>query len=72
MTPLDPRHRVVKTKYNPACSWTRENAAGIGGASLCVYGKEGPGGYQLFGRTIQMRNSWCTTREFTPDREAAT
>ena len=25
---------------------------GIGGAYLCVYGMEGPGGYQLVGRTV--------------------
>ncbi len=65
-TPLDPRHRLVTTKYNPARTWTPENAVGIGGAYLCVYGMEGPGGYQLFGRTIQMWNSWRSTREFTP------
>ncbi len=53
-TPVDPRHRLVTTKYNPARTWTPENAVGIGGAYLCVYGMEGPGGYQLFGRTIQM------------------
>ncbi|WP_234053010.1 MULTISPECIES: urea carboxylase [unclassified Xanthobacter] len=63
-TPLDPRHRLVTTKYNPARTWTPENAVGIGGAYLCVYGMEGPGGYQLFGRTVQMWNSWRTTREF--------
>jgi urea carboxylase len=63
-TPLDPRHRLVTTKYNPARTWTPENAVGIGGAYMCVYGMEGPGGYQLFGRTIQMWNSWRTTKEF--------
>ena len=42
-TPLDPRHRLVTTKYNPARTWTPENAVGIGGAYLCVYGMEGPG-----------------------------
>ncbi len=31
-TPLDPRHRLVTTKYNPARTWTPENAVGIGGA----------------------------------------
>jgi len=41
-TPLDPRHRLVTTKYNPARTWTPENAVGIGGAYLCVYGMEGP------------------------------
>ncbi len=35
-TPLDPRHRLVTTKYNPARTWTPENAVGIGGAYLCV------------------------------------
>ena len=57
-TPLDPRHRLVTTKYNPARTWTPENAVGIGGAYLCVYGMEGPGGYQLMGRTIQMWNRY--------------
>ena len=55
-TPLDPRHRLVTTKYNPARTWTPENAVGIGGAYLCVYGMEGPGGYQFVGRTIQVWN----------------
>ena len=62
-TPLDPRHRLVTTKYNPARTWTPENAVGIGGAYLCVYGMEGPGGYQFVGRTVQM--CWRETREFT-------
>ena len=48
-TPIDPRHRLVTTKYNPARTWTPENAVGIGGAYLCVYGMEGPGGYQFVG-----------------------
>jgi urea carboxylase len=65
-TPVDPRHRLVTTKYNPARTWTPENAVGIGGAYLCVYGMEGPGGYQFVGRTCQMWNSHRTTREFAP------
>ncbi|AJD48847.1 urea carboxylase [Isoalcanivorax pacificus W11-5] len=63
-TPLDPRHRLVTTKYNPARTWTPENAVGIGGAYLCVYGMEGPGGYQFVGRTVQMWNTWKQTAEF--------
>ncbi|MFT4247878.1 MAG: urea carboxylase [Pseudomonas sp.] len=63
-TPLDPRHRLVTTKYNPARTWTPENAVGIGGAYLCVYGMEGPGGYQFVGRTLQMWNAWNRTTEF--------
>lgn len=57
-TPVDPRHRLVTTKYNPARTWTPENAVGIGGAYMCVYGMEGPGGYQFVGRTLQMWNRW--------------
>jgi urea carboxylase len=63
-TPLDPRQRLVTTKYNPARTWTPENAVGIGGAYLCVYGMEGPGGYQFVGRTLQMWNTFQSTPEF--------
>jgi urea carboxylase len=63
-TPADPRHRLVTTKYNPARTWTPENAVGIGGAYLCVYGMEGPGGYQFVGRTVQMWNTFRSTPEF--------
>ncbi len=65
-TPLDPRHRLVTTKYNPARTWTVENVVGIGGAYMCIYGMEGPGGYQLFGRTVPVWNTWRETREFQP------
>lgn len=64
-TPLDPRHRLVTTKYNPARTWTPENAVGIGGAYMCVYGMEGPGGYQFVGRTVQMWNRYRQTKNFT-------
>lgn len=63
-TPVDPRHRLVTTKYNPARTWTAENSVGIGGSYLCVYGMEGPGGYQFVGRTLQMWNRFRRTREF--------
>ncbi|WP_308640067.1 urea carboxylase [Paenibacillus silvisoli] len=66
-TPVDPRHRLVTTKYNPARTWTPENAVGIGGAYMCVYGMEGPGGYQFVGRTIQMWNLNRQTASFRPD-----
>ncbi len=65
-TPLDPRHRLVTTKYNPARTWTPENAVGIGGAYLCVYGMEGPGGYQFVGRTVQV---WSRFRQSGPFEE---
>ena len=64
-TPLNPAQRVVTTKYNPARTWTAQNSVGIGGAYMCVYGMEGPGGYQLFGRTLQMWNTYRSTKEFT-------
>ncbi len=41
------------------------NVVGIGGAYMCIYGMEGPGGYQLFGRTIQVWNTWRQTDAFT-------
>ncbi len=65
-TPIDPRHRLVTTKYNPARTWTPENAVGIGGAYLCIYGMEGPGGYQFVGRTCQVWNTFRTTKAFAP------
>jgi urea carboxylase len=65
-TPTDPRHRLVTTKYNPARTWTPENAVGIGGAYMCIYGMEGPGGYQLFGRTLQVWNTFKSTAYFEP------
>ena len=63
-TPLDPCHRLVTTKYNPARTWTAENSVGIGGAYMCVYGMEGPGGYQFVGRTAQMWNRYRQTDVF--------
>lgn len=63
-TPLDPRHRLVTTKYNPARTWTAENSVGIGGAYMCVYGMEGPGGYQFVGRTLQMWNRYRAVESF--------
>ncbi|AJQ95728.1 urea carboxylase [Gynuella sunshinyii] len=64
-TPIDPRHRLVTTKYNPARTWTAENSVGIGGSYLCVYGMEGPGGYQFVGRTLQMWNRYRQTSAFS-------
>ena len=66
--PIDPRHRLVTTKYNPARTWTPENAVGIGGTYMCVYGMEGPGGYQFVGRTVQMWNRHKSTHDFKPGK----
>ncbi len=67
-TPIDPRHRLVTTKYNPARTWTPDNVVGIGGAYMCIYGMEGPGGYQLFGRTSQVWNTYRQTPNFTDNK----
>lgn len=64
--PLDPRHRLVTTKYNPARTWTPSDAVGIGGKYLCVYGMESPGGYQLVGRTVPI---WSGYRQRPPFQE---
>lgn len=58
--PVDPRHRLVTTKYNPARTWTADATVGIGGSYLCVYGMESPGGYQLIGRTVPI---WSGLRQ---------
>jgi urea carboxylase len=65
-TPIDPRHRLVTTKYNPARTWTAESTVGIGGAYLCIYGMESPGGYQLVGRTLQIWSSHQQRPPFEP------
>jgi urea carboxylase len=67
-TPIDPRHRLVTTKYNPARTWTPENAVGIGGAYMCIYGMEGPGGYQFVGRTLPVWNTYRSTADFEPGK----
>ena len=43
---------------------------GIGGAYMCVYGMEGPGGYQFVGRTLQMWNRWRDARHGAVEFEA--
>jgi len=62
--PLDPRYRLVVPKYNPARMFTPEGAVGIGGAYICIYPMESPGGYQLVGRTLPIWNTFQTTSPF--------
>lgn len=54
--PLDPRHRLLTSKYNPARTYTAEGTVGIGGIYMCIYGMDSPGGYQLVGRTLPIWN----------------
>lgn len=50
--PLDPRHRLLGSKYNPSRTHTPNGTVGIGGNYMCIYTMESPGGYQLVGRTV--------------------
>ncbi|MCC2334204.1 urea carboxylase [Cellulomonas wangsupingiae] len=61
--PLDPRHRLMTTKYNPARTWTAAGSVGLGGQYLCVYALDSPGGYQLVGRTLPV---WSGHRQHPP------
>ena len=66
--PLDPRHRLLTTKYNPARTWTAADTVGLGGAYLCVYGMESPGGYQLVGRTVPIWSGHRQRGVFEPGK----
>ncbi|KAK9480992.1 hypothetical protein V1514DRAFT_349773 [Lipomyces japonicus] len=50
--PLDPRHRLLGSKYNPSRTYTPNGTVGLGGMYMCIYTMDSPGGYQLVGRTI--------------------
>jgi urea carboxylase len=64
--PVDPRHRLLSSKYNPARSFTAEGTVGIGGMYMCIYGMDSPGGYQLIGRTLPIWNKFLTNPQFEP------
>jgi len=62
--PLDPRHRLLSSKYNPARTFTAEGTVGIGGMYMCIYGMDSPGGYQLVGRTLPIWNKYVKNAQF--------
>ncbi|MCH8497332.1 MAG: urea carboxylase [Marinobacter sp.] len=62
--PLDPRHRLLTSKYNPARTYTAEGTVGIGGVYMCIYGMDSPGGYQLVGRTLPIWNKYLKNKQF--------
>lgn len=64
--PIDPRHRLLTSKYNPARTYTAEGTVGIGGVYMCIYGMDSPGGYQLVGRTLPIWNRYMKNRSFVP------
>lgn len=61
--PVDPRHRLLTSKYNPARTFTAEGTVGIGGVYMCIYGMDSPGGYQLVGRTLPIWNKFITNKQ---------
>ena len=66
--PVDPRHRLLGSKYNPARTFTAEGTVGIGGMYMCIYGMDSPGGYQLMGRTLPIWNKFVKNPQFAPDK----
>ena len=62
--PVDPRHRLLSSKYNPARTHTAEGTVGIGGMYMCIYGMDSPGGYQLVGRTLPIWNTFLKNDQF--------
>ena len=48
---MRPSSSTTLTRLGVAAS---ENSVGIGGAYLCVYGMEGPGGYQFVGLQVDI------------------
>jgi urea carboxylase len=62
--PIDPRHRLLTSKYNPARTFTAEGTVGIGGVYMCIYGMDSPGGYQLVGRTLPIWNKFLKNPSF--------
>lgn len=63
--PVDPRHRLLSSKYNPARTFTAEGTVGIGGMYMCIYGMDSPGGYQLVGRTLPIWNKFLKNDQFS-------
>jgi urea carboxylase len=63
--PVDPRHRLITSKYNPARTFTVEGTVGIGGVYMCIYPMQGsPGGYQIVGRTLPVWNRFLQNKSF--------
>ena len=58
--PINPLHRLITPKYNPARTYTQEGTVGLGGAYMCIYAMASPGGYQLVGRTLPIWNTYGT------------
>ncbi|MCW2119324.1 urea carboxylase [Flavobacterium sp. 7A] len=67
--PVDPRHRLITSKYNPARTFTVEGTVGIGGVYMCIYPMQGsPGGYQIVGRTLPVWNRFLQNKSFKDEK----
>ena len=59
--PVNPLHRLVTSKYNPARTYTQEGTVGLGGSYMCIYPMASPGGYQLIGRTLPIWDTFAVS-----------
>ena len=60
--PVNPCHRIMNPKYNPARTYTPCGAIGIGGTFMCLYPTASPGGYQLVGKSLPIWNAFCVNK----------
>ena len=67
--PINPLHRLVTSKYNPARTYTQEGTVGLGGSYMCIYPMNSPGGYQLVGRTLPIWDTFAITNRKLFSRE---
>ncbi|EPQ53370.1 hypothetical protein GLOTRDRAFT_117321 [Gloeophyllum trabeum ATCC 11539] len=68
LVPIDPRCRLVGQKMNPSRTYTPRGAIGIAGLVAAIYPIESPGGYQLYGRTLPVWQTWGRGRDFSAAR----
>ncbi|CAF1656422.1 unnamed protein product, partial [Didymodactylos carnosus] len=66
--PVDPRHRLITSKYNPARTFTTDGTVGIGGVYMCIYPRSSPGGYQIIGRSLPVWNTYLNNKSFKNDK----
>lgn len=67
--PLDPRHRLMSSKYSPARTYTAGEIVGLGGVYMCIYAMHGsPGGYQMVGRTVPIWDQESKNKMFNKNQ----
>ncbi|KIJ48529.1 hypothetical protein M422DRAFT_59450 [Sphaerobolus stellatus SS14] len=68
LVPIDPRCRLEGQKMNPSRTYTPRGAIGIAGPVAAIYPIESPGGYQLYGRTLPLWQTWGKGTDYHPDK----